>query len=211
MQYHTPKSATRACLIVLPFDVQTVAVGSVHWAHTSTFPLLARTPCATVGPTWVLHVTVFWAYHSFSSCPGASGSGREYRERACRQRSMTVTTDKKIDIPDEPTTPLLPVACPKEGDRPARALKIAGAATAAVTIGEEAAGSSCKCRVCLEDTTTLGNPLISPCSCTGRTGLVHRRCLLQWRATKAGSPAYFRCDICHYKYVMYCLHAIVLR
>ncbi len=118
---------------------------------------------------------------------------------------MVNTGDRRIGIPDESTTPLLPAACSKEADRPARVLKVAGAATA-VTIGEEAAGSSCSascCRICLEDATTLEDPLISPCLCTGSTGLVHRRCLSRWRANKAGSPAYFRCEICHYKYVVY--------
>ncbi|GIL98217.1 hypothetical protein Vretimale_3633, partial [Volvox reticuliferus] len=57
------------------------------------------------------------------------------------------------------------------------------------------------CRICMdEEFDPISNPLISPCKCSGSTKYVHRQCLLKWRSMKSGTQAYYRCEICHYRY-----------
>ncbi|GLI58803.1 hypothetical protein VaNZ11_000569 [Volvox africanus] len=57
------------------------------------------------------------------------------------------------------------------------------------------------CRICMdEEVDPILNPLISPCKCSGSTKYVHRQCLLKWRSMKSGTQAYYRCEICHYRY-----------
>ncbi|KAG2488585.1 hypothetical protein HYH03_012904 [Edaphochlamys debaryana] len=69
------------------------------------------------------------------------------------------------------------------------------------------------CRICLDPgEATRDNPLISPCQCRGSTAFVHRQCLRTWRDSKQGSPAHYRCEICHFSYQYRRLwHARVLR
>ena len=59
------------------------------------------------------------------------------------------------------------------------------------------------CRICLEGsdhTSELhAERLISPCSCRGTQGWVHRGCLDQWRATRE-DRAFSHCTECHFAY-----------
>ncbi|KAG2445580.1 hypothetical protein HXX76_000192 [Chlamydomonas incerta] len=57
------------------------------------------------------------------------------------------------------------------------------------------------CRICMEPETKKEDPLISPCLCKGSTRYIHRACLAKWRATKVGTQAHYRCEICHFEYV----------
>ncbi|KAH3757372.1 hypothetical protein Pelo_10800 [Pelomyxa schiedti] len=54
------------------------------------------------------------------------------------------------------------------------------------------------CRNCHEG----GGNLISPCSCSGSVKWVHRECLDQWRAVSPNPLSFYRCDICHTKYLL---------
>jgi hypothetical protein len=52
------------------------------------------------------------------------------------------------------------------------------------------------CRFCLETDTTLTNPLISPCSCTGSVKYIHQKCLYKWILIDASSKK-MHCSICN--------------
>lgn len=36
------------------------------------------------------------------------------------------------------------------------------------------------CRICLIDDSTISNPLMSPCNCTGSVAYIHLACLRMW-------------------------------
>jgi len=51
------------------------------------------------------------------------------------------------------------------------------------------------CRICHEGE-SAGEKLLSPCSCSGSVGLLHRSCLEKWLSTANNDT----CEICHKKY-----------
>lgn len=61
------------------------------------------------------------------------------------------------------------------------------------------ASSEYQCRICLEDTER--KDLIAPCSCSGSSKWVHRRCLDQWRTTRE-DRAFTRCTECLDSYTL---------
>ncbi len=100
---------------------------------------------------------------------------------------------KDVDAADMPSAPLLSSSVSPD-DFPRRPFVEAGTS-------QEPDGSctSASCRICMDDENTIDNPLISPCLCAGSTRFVHRQCLARWRATKAGTPAHYRCEICQFE------------
>ena len=59
------------------------------------------------------------------------------------------------------------------------------------------------CRICFggeEDDAKGADRLFAPCQCRGSQGLVHVRCLNQWRARSRNNASYFECNTCHYRY-----------
>ena len=68
------------------------------------------------------------------------------------------------------------------------------------------------CRICLSDTATDFDPLISPCKCAGTMRLIHLKCLREWLRSRmqvklAGSIAsyYWKsldCELCKEKFPM---------
>lgn len=50
-------------------------------------------------------------------------------------------------------------------------------------------GNNQSCRICLSDSHTLQDPLISPCQCTGSVQFLHVNCLREWLKTKLESSA----------------------
>ena len=59
------------------------------------------------------------------------------------------------------------------------------------------------CKICLEDTNTNSNKLISPCSCSGTIKYVHRNCINYWRNINLGRPPYTKCMDCNTDYIIY--------
>lgn len=104
---------------------------------------------------------------------------------------MDTIADKQADAADVPFKPLLHEV----------SLSDAPGQVQAVGARQESdeADSKPSCRICMDDEATSDNPLISPCLCAGSTRFIHRQCLAQWRATKAGTPAHYRCEICHFE------------
>jgi E3 ubiquitin-protein ligase DOA10 len=41
-----------------------------------------------------------------------------------------------------------------------------------------------QCRICLDEENTFGNPLISPCKCSGTMKYIHYTCLTEWLENK---------------------------
>ena len=59
------------------------------------------------------------------------------------------------------------------------------------------------CRICFggeEEGAKGADRLFAPCQCRGSQGLVHVRCLNQWRARSRNNASYFECNTCHYRY-----------
>ena len=66
------------------------------------------------------------------------------------------------------------------------------------------------CRICLSEEPTTGNPLITPCICSGSMGLVHLECLQRWLSSKIStrdqnnSTSYswktLECELCKFQY-----------
>lgn len=50
-------------------------------------------------------------------------------------------------------------------------------------------GNGQTCRICLSDTHTQKNPLVSPCKCTGSVQFLHINCLREWLKTKLDTSA----------------------
>ena len=77
--------------------------------------------------------------------------------------------------------------------------------TAALSSSSSAAAWPRTCRICFESQERPGdgdpgNPLISPCRCSGGSRFVHRRCLAQWRAADTRRDAAFKCEVCLFRY-----------
>mmetsp|Transcript_21666 Transcript_21666/g.50649 ORF Transcript_21666/g.50649 Transcript_21666/m.50649 type:complete len:299 (-) Transcript_21666:226-1122(-) len=53
------------------------------------------------------------------------------------------------------------------------------------------------CRICLDSGEEEGNPLISPCRCSGTMSFVHRKCLDTWRVSCFQPRALMECTTCH--------------
>lgn len=53
------------------------------------------------------------------------------------------------------------------------------------------------CRICLDGEEEDGNPLISPCKCSGSMKHVHRECLNDWRISCFNPKALVGCTTCH--------------
>ena len=63
--------------------------------------------------------------------------------------------------------------------------------------GEAAAPAELRtCRICFEteaaEDADDGNPLISPCQCSGSSRYVHRKCLEQWRHSSHRHDAFYQ-------------------
>merc|ERR1711874_447556 len=55
------------------------------------------------------------------------------------------------------------------------------------------------CRICFQDIEDSGNPLISPCRCSGSIGFVHRKCLRKWIEVNFALD-FPKCEICNFPY-----------
>jgi hypothetical protein len=69
----------------------------------------------------------------------------------------------------------------------------------AANLDSAEASSEYQCRICLEDAER--KDLIAPCSCSGSSKWVHRRCLDQWRTTRE-DRAFARCTECLESYTL---------
>ncbi|KAF9944351.1 hypothetical protein BGZ65_012194, partial [Modicella reniformis] len=61
------------------------------------------------------------------------------------------------------------------------------------------------CRVCFQttdDTNSESDKLISPCLCKGSSRHIHLGCLQRWREMAPKRESYYRCDTCHYDYLI---------
>lgn len=79
----------------------------------------------------------------------------------------------------------------------------ADAARTEPTDGDESDDDEAMCRICFggeEDDAKGADRLFAPCQCRGSQGLVHVRCLNQWRARSRNNASYFECNTCHYRY-----------
>ena len=56
------------------------------------------------------------------------------------------------------------------------------------------------CRICMDDET--GNPLISPCRCSGSLQFIHEECLKTWLASKSEDMDAVKCEICNTPFLM---------
>jgi uncharacterized membrane protein YgcG len=64
------------------------------------------------------------------------------------------------------------------------------------------------CRICFDsvgpgEAHDPHNPLISPCLCSGSSRYVHRQCLQQWRQTNHRADAFYECEVCKYRCVVW--------
>lgn len=68
--------------------------------------------------------------------------------------------------------------------------------------GRSMQGDKPVCYMCFDDEDTIGNPLISPCKCTGDTAFVHVECLRKWHTAEADNQICFlssvdaTCSVC---------------
>jgi len=52
------------------------------------------------------------------------------------------------------------------------------------------------CRFCFDETSTVQNPLWSPCDCRGSVKYIHRDCLRHWRAVAESVQFKTHCQLC---------------
>jgi len=91
-----------------------------------------------------------------------------------------------------------------------KAAHAAGLAAKDITSGEDDSSSESTtnsdgvepcCRICHQTAEESGNPMITPCRCTGSISHVHVRCLLQWlQRPETVRNSVWRCDVCQQKY-----------
>ena len=57
-----------------------------------------------------------------------------------------------------------------------------------------------ECRICFDTDDNINN-FISPCCCNGQSKHVHKECLSKWINTNKGNDKFFKCEVCHCKYL----------
>jgi magnesium-transporting ATPase (P-type) len=67
-------------------------------------------------------------------------------------------------------------------------------------ISDSDSDNEIECRMCLEGKDETKGRLFKPCLCKGTQGLIHEKCLKDWRMHAINSSQYFQCPTCKYKY-----------
>ncbi|GAA6031880.1 hypothetical protein JCM8097_003316 [Rhodosporidiobolus ruineniae] len=140
-----------------------------------------------------------WTFHSepgedkseqnHAEAGEAEGSGMGHRRRAS---TMSLPSEDEDDYVQQLLRPNQPSSAAPSTD------PIPEEADTTTTAPSEDAPT---CRICFAgaDEEESGK-LFSPCLCSGTTRYVHQGCLDQWRKVSRNQSAFYRCDLCKYRY-----------
>ena len=174
---------------------------------------MRRTPSLRRRPTWLRTRTPRAGRYSSPRC---SANARCASERVGRSSTGAREEEEEEEGAERARTRRAPARGGNNGDDDPRAAgarddevdetptAATGARTEPTNNGDDDDDDDePMCRICFggeEEGAKGADRLFAPCQCRGSQGLVHVRCLNQWRARSRNNASYFECNTCHYRY-----------